>query len=304
MKKLVSIIIPCYNQAKYVEEALISVLNQTYTCWECIIVDDGSADNSDKIIKNFISEDSRFNYIHKINEGVSKARNVGLENVKGEYIQFLDADDILDENKLELSLNELLKKENEGVKMIISNFQMISHDSKKKFKPYCTLDEKYFSVDGFLTHWNISFSIQMNCGFFDASLFEKIRFSENLSAQEDWVVWVQLFKNDNKFVFLDIPLAFYRINPESRMNTLGIDDNQLKVISNFKEILTFEEFYKFSFTLINKYYSSDTLYRNNLNKFKKSNSYLTGKIIRKIFKTLGILKYVKLFFESVIKNKL
>lgn len=304
MSVLVSIIIPCYNQAKYLNETLESVCKQTYTNWECIIVDDGSSDDSATIISGFTKKDPRFIYIYKENGGVSSARNLGIEKAKGNYLQFLDADDLLNNFKIEASLNELLTSEKKGVEIVISNFEMISHDSKKIFPPFCELDMRFFSVLGFLTKWNVSFSIQMQCGFFEASLFETIRFPENLSAQEDWVVWVQLFKKQDKFIFINKPLAYYRMNPESRMMTIGIDDNQLKVIQRFREILTYDEFYIFSSNLIEKYYFSDIKYRSRLNDVKKSNSYLTGLIVKKFFKTIGILKFSKFVFEKAIRRLL
>lgn len=131
--------------------------------------------------------------------------------------------------------------------------------------------------------------------FFEASLFETIRFPENLSAQEDWLVWVQLFKKHDKFIFINKPLAYYRMNPEGRMMTIGIDDNQLKVVDCFKKILTYEEFYVLSSNLISRYYTSDIKYRNRLNEIKKSNTYLTGLILKKLFKTIGLLKLSRLF---------
>lgn len=303
MNPLVSIIIPCYNQDKYLAETLESVSGQTYPNWECIIVDDGSVDDSAIIAGEFAKKDPRFIYVHKKNGGVSSTRNLGIEVAKGQYIQFLDSDDLLDRRKIELSLSELSLPENKGVKMAISNFKMISHDSKEISAPFCVLKKDFFTVEGFLTEWNVSFSIQMQCGFFAASLFESVRFPENLSAQEDWVVWVHVFKIDIKFVFIDQPLAYYRTHPQSRMMTIGIDDNQLKVISCFKDLLSYDEFYIFSSNLISRYYNSNIKYRNRLTEIKKSNSYQTGLMLKKVFKTLGILKLAKYFFKTFLRYK-
>ena len=302
MRVLVSIIIPCYNQAKFLKETLESVYMQTYTNWECLIVDDGSIDDSAKIISIYTNKDPRFIFIYKQNGGVSSARNLGIEKANGKYLQFLDADDLLNTNKIETSINALLSSGNEDLKMVISNFEMISHDSKKVYPPFCVLDKNHFSVKGFLTEWNDSFSIQMQCGFFENSLFDTIRFSENLSAQEDWLVWVQLFKKNDNFIFIDKSLAYYRMNPESRMMTIGIDDNQLKVIQCFKEILTYEEFYFLSSNLIKRYYFSDIKYRSRLNEVKKSNSFFTGLFVKKFFKIIGLLKFGKFLFENVIRR--
>lgn len=303
MNPLVSVIIPCYNQDKYLSETLQSVYNQTYPNWECIIVDDGSVDDSAKIATNFTAKDSRFVYVYKKNGGVSSARNLGIEFAKGNYIQFLDSDDILDFRKLELSLFELSLPENRDVKIAISNFKMISPDSKNIYPPFCVLNKDFFTVDGFLLEWNVSFSIQMQCGFFNASLFKLVRFPENLSAQEDWVVWVHLFKIDNKYVFIDKTLAYYRMNPESRMRTIGIDDNQLKVVDCFKSLLSYEEFYIFSANLISRYYNSDSKNRISLNGVKKSNSYQTGLMIKKVFKTIGLLNTSRYFFKIILRVK-
>ena len=88
----VSIIIPCYNQAEFLEETLGSVLKQTHTNWECLIVNDGSTDVTEKIAQQFISKDQRFKYFFKENGGLSSARNYGLDQSTGNYIQFLDSD--------------------------------------------------------------------------------------------------------------------------------------------------------------------------------------------------------------------
>ena len=92
---LVSIIVPCYNQAQYFTEALQSVLDQTYKNWECILVNDGSTDHTEEIALEWSKIDDRFVYIKKENGGLSSARNSGIEIAKGDYLQFLDADDVL-----------------------------------------------------------------------------------------------------------------------------------------------------------------------------------------------------------------
>ena len=102
---LISVIVPCYNQAQYLDECLQSVLDQTYTDWECIIVNDGSPDHTEEIAKKWVEKDTRFIYLFKENGGLSSARNAGIEIAKGEWIQFLDCDDILKKEKFEISTN-------------------------------------------------------------------------------------------------------------------------------------------------------------------------------------------------------
>jgi len=113
MKFKISVIIPTYNRAHIIKDALDSVLMQTYSNWECIIIDDGSTDHTEKIIMDYINLDSRFIYIKRPfsrNKGAATCRNIGLENAKGEYIQFLDSDDFIATNKFEVQINHLKKE--------------------------------------------------------------------------------------------------------------------------------------------------------------------------------------------------
>jgi len=102
----VSVIIPTYNRANYICDAIDSVLNQTYQDFEIIVVDDGSTDNTREILKQYI-KDKKIRYLYQENKGVSSARNKGIEEVNGEYVAFLDADDIWYSEKINLQINEL-----------------------------------------------------------------------------------------------------------------------------------------------------------------------------------------------------
>ncbi|MEY8847712.1 glycosyltransferase family 2 protein [Psychroserpens sp. XS_ASV72] len=97
---LVSVVVPCYNVEQYVDKGLQSILNQSYTNWECIIVNDGSTDSTESKIKEWTKKDSRFQVVSQQNKGLSGARNTGLQHVKGDCIYFFDPDDIIDDNCL------------------------------------------------------------------------------------------------------------------------------------------------------------------------------------------------------------
>lgn len=303
MNPLVSVIVPCYNQGIFLSETLESVLNQTFSDWECLIIDDGSTDDTCKVAKSYVVKDSRFSYLKKENGGVSSARNLGLDNAKGSYIQFLDSDDILAVRKLEISLDKLKLFRDKDLKIAISNFRMFTENIAVTSDPFCVLEEKFLNFEGFLYHWNSSFSLQIQCGFFEASLFDHIRFPENLSAQEDWVVWVSLFKTGTEAIFINEPLAYYRVNPDSRMSTIGIDDNKVKVLDNFKTILTYDEYYQFSSNLISRLYDSLGDTKSRLKEVRKSNSYQTGLMIKKILKKICLLSISKSFFKIILKFK-
>ena len=119
MNKLVSIIVPCYNQAQYLPEALQSVLDQTYSDWECIIVNDGSPDDTDIVAKEWLVKDTRFKYIYKENGGLSSARNAGIESSKGDYILPLDADDKIGRDYLKLAAQAF--EHNVDLKLVYCN---------------------------------------------------------------------------------------------------------------------------------------------------------------------------------------
>ena len=99
----ISIIVPIYNVEKYLSRCVDSILNQTFTDFELILVDDGSTDNSGKICDEYAEKDCRIKVIHKDNWGVSSARNVGLENSVGEYIMFCDSDDFVEKNAVSVA---------------------------------------------------------------------------------------------------------------------------------------------------------------------------------------------------------
>ncbi len=116
MDYLVSIIVPCYNQAQYLSEAISSVINQTYTNWECIIVNDGSPDNTKEVSSEWLSKDKRIKYIEIDNKGVSFARNIGIELALGNFILPLDADDRISTDYVALALKEF--KENKNLRVV------------------------------------------------------------------------------------------------------------------------------------------------------------------------------------------
>ena len=108
---LISVVIPAYNAEQFLDETLESVLSQTYENWECIIVNDGSTDNTEEIAKKWCEKDARFRYFYKENSGASDTRNLGIKKARGEYIAFLDADDLYMPNFLEICLENLVEKD-------------------------------------------------------------------------------------------------------------------------------------------------------------------------------------------------
>lgn len=111
MKKelLVSVIVPIYNNEKYLDKCIISIMEQTYQNLEIILINDGSTDNSINICRKYQEKDSRIIYIEQKNSGVSKARNLGLDKARGTYIAFVDSDDFVEKNYIEKMLNAVIE---------------------------------------------------------------------------------------------------------------------------------------------------------------------------------------------------
>lgn len=231
----VSVIVPCYNQAKYLEQCFSSLTNQTYSNWECILVDDGSTDETAKIGSEWAQKDARIKYYKKSNGGLSSARNFGLSHINGDFIQFLDADDFLHPAKFEKSLNNVTDKDNT---VIITNF-LLFDDKKQKEKPaYCKLEQNCFNQEAILTEWDKRFTIPIHCGLFPSNLTTKYLFREDLKAKEDWIFWLQIFQNQPIAIFIDEPLAFYRENlgGMSRKDDF-MQENKIKAIKIIEQII-------------------------------------------------------------------
>ncbi|WET01227.1 glycosyltransferase family 2 protein [Flavobacterium sp. YJ01] len=283
---LVSIIVPCYNQAQYLEEALQSIFDQTYENWECIIVNDGSLDNTEEIVKKWIIKDSRFKYFYKENGGLSSARNLGLENAKGEYIQFLDSDDYIAKTKLQLSIAEL---QHEDKNIVISNFKMFSQSISDLGESSCDLKLEYFNFKNILFGWDYDFNIPIHCGFFQKSFFDDFRFPEALKAKEDWVMWLSFFKKQHNVYFLNSSLAYYRLHENNMTKDVKhMETNSLKVLSYLKEIVPKGDFIDYLFFILEKRQEKINALDLKIYKMQNSNGY---KFLEKL-KKMSIVSFL------------
>lgn len=136
---MISVIVPIYNVEKYLDKCLQSISEQSYTDWECILVNDGSTDNSGHICNRWSKTDLRFVCIHQQNQGVSTARNIGLKNAHGEYVVFIDSDDFVEPNFL---LNLITDINCKDVDIIVSGIVKIHKNNHKEYIiPTCTIIE-------------------------------------------------------------------------------------------------------------------------------------------------------------------
>jgi len=200
-KNLVSIITPMYNSGKFIKDTIDSVLNQTYEEWEMIIVDDCSTDISPEIVKSYIDSESRIKYIKTDkNRGVSNARNIALKNANGQYIAFLDSDDIWDKEKLEKQINFMKEKD---CAISFTSYELIDEDNRKLNKIVRVVPSIDYKT---LLKGNVLGCLTV---IIDKS---KLDFEIKMSGvrHEDYVLWLSILKKGYLAYGMDEVLAQYR----------------------------------------------------------------------------------------------
>lgn len=192
----VSIIIPCYNYGRYLDECFSNLQAQSYPDWEAIVIDDGSTDQTMEVVRAWQALDPRIQYFYQCNSGVSKARNLGLLKANGELIQFLDADDLLSKDKLQLQVNYL--EDHPEVDLCYTENYYFEDGVPEIHYP----DQEFIGRD-----WMIRFSgqgafateqlIRNNLAVVSSPLIRKSLvglsgfFPEQVAHTEDWQFWLQ-----------------------------------------------------------------------------------------------------------------
>ncbi len=276
MKTLVSIIVPCYNQAKYLEESLQSVLDQKYTNWECIIVNDGSPDNTEQVAKKWCEIDKRFQYLKKENGGLSSARNAGIKICNGEFILPLDADDIIHESFVSRLLPELNSNDSIDIVSCYSKFFFKKKENTvHELKPAGTTFHALLFENSLIATSLFRKKCWEEVGGYD----EKMK-----KGFEDWEFWIALTKKGRGFKIVEEFLFYYRRTDESMLS----DTLKNHRISNLKYVIEkHQEFYKENFDNTIKYlfFLLDNSHQNEL-KTKNSIEYKLAKIISKPFRII------------------
>ena len=210
MMPKVTIIVPCFNQGKYLAEALQSVFEQSFRNWECIVVNDGSNDNTEKVTQDFCAIDRRFILISKINGGLASARNAGLMHATGDYVQFLDADDVIHSNKLKIQVEQLVAL---SAELSICNYTIktIVEDKVTEQPGLIQFENLNNPIIEVINKWENGLTIPCHSVLIsrDILIREKICFDEELINHEDWAFWVEVFMNKPKCVKVDEALCVY-----------------------------------------------------------------------------------------------
>ncbi|MDL5376352.1 glycosyltransferase family 2 protein [Exiguobacterium mexicanum] len=213
-RPLVSIVIPVFNVEKYISETVHSVIAQTYSNLEIIIVDDGSEDKSFEICKEILKTDDRIKLLRIENSGVSTARNTGIDNAKGEYILFLDSDDIISSQLLEVCITKI--NDNPLCDIVIFGmiFEFINKNKLKSYDKKISKDQ-YFSSKQSHIHFRELFEnnyLTSSCNkLIKTELIRtnNLYFDKKLSFLEDFCFSLDLYKNADSIIALKQPLYKY-----------------------------------------------------------------------------------------------
>lgn len=211
---MISVIIPVYNVENYLRQCIDSVLEQTLTNFEIILVDDGSTDASGEICEEYLLRDKRIQTLHQTNQGLSAARNHGLDMAKGEYVTFIDSDDIVSRHYLRSLFN--------GITSTSAQISMCAYQRFEGEKP----EEGNLNNQYIVSGWREKcISLKDDAKYcvacaklYRASLFQKIRFTDSCRCHEDEDIIYKLYYAANTIAETNAELYYYRITPNSIMN--------------------------------------------------------------------------------------
>jgi glycosyltransferase involved in cell wall biosynthesis len=227
---VVSIITPAFNSEKYIAEAIESVLKQTFTDYEMIVVDDGSTDDTKSIVKKY-EKLSKVKYLWQENGGPSKARNLGIRASSGRYCAFLDSDDVMNPNRLDMQVRELEADSIYGMAysdLETFNEKGVVYKSKREFcKPYNGIILDKLLINNFITTSTVM--VRRTC-------FDVVEnFDESLMLSEDYKMWLSIAQRF-PIRYIELPLIRYRYH----QNSLSIN----KVKSNLSSYKVMMKFWK------------------------------------------------------------
>ena len=322
MKSLISIIIPVYNVETYLVECIESVLKQTYQNIEILLIDDGSPDNSGKICDEYAKKDSRVRVIHKENGGVSSARNVGLEQAKGEYLTFVDSDDFVDECYVEKMYDNLQENNSDLVFCSYSNYiDGKSEKSKEKLPENLKVDIQNENFIDFICRFFIYKDYVFGSVWrilYTKKFINSLNFNLSVKIGEDSLFLLNAILQTQKISFIKAPLYFYRQNKNSVMHNykknylksqLSLYFELKKLFGLFKDKKSKNVFQTHSvflcyYTLTNEIKFKPENWKENIQQVRDSELYLYFKL-KNGLKVYGLKQKIKFFIVwFLVKTRL
>lgn len=232
MDKLISIIVPVYNAEKYLSKCVMSIIHQTYTNIELVLVDDGSTDNSGYLCDQWKIKDKRIRVVHKTNGGLSSARNTGLDNCNGDYIMFVDSDDYIKRDAVDFMYKLII---NDDADIAVGNIIRVIPGGKEIYFSFPFNDYKIMSG---IEASKLLLSHRIDCSscnkIYKRTIVAEDRFPIG-RFNEDIVFLSHIFPKSSRISFNNIPFYYYRETPGS-LTTMGYNHKKYDIITNANEI--------------------------------------------------------------------
>ncbi|MCS3555828.1 MULTISPECIES: glycosyltransferase family 2 protein [unclassified Sphingobacterium] len=241
---LISIITPCYNSGHLITATIQSVIAQTYTNWELILVNDASLDNTGEIIDFYANQDSRIRAVHlELNGGIANARNTGIAIANGDYVSFLDSDDLWFSEKLELQISFMKKHD-----------YAFSHTAYQKINIDGDIISKVIQVSKSVNYKALLKHNEIGCltAMYDVTKVGK-RFFKQI-GHEDFACWLEILKDGYQSYGISLPLAFYRIHGKTASgNKIKVIGYTWSIYRKIQKLPLLKSLYYFSFYAANSF---------------------------------------------------
>lgn len=214
----ISVVVPIYNVEQYIDKCISSILNQSFTDLEIILVDDGSKDKSGEICDRYKSKDNRIKVIHKENGGLSSARNAGIEIATSEYIAFVDGDDFIHKDMYSILFEEILKNKSD---IVICNFERIYDKQVEQMKAFEDVKSKKFNniqaLEMLYGDEGAQFTVAWN-KLYKRELFDNIRYDYGKIHEDEFIIHKLLYVCKN-ICYINLPLYYYVQRENSIINS-------------------------------------------------------------------------------------
>lgn len=303
--RIISVIVPCYNVAQYLDRCVDSICGQTYKNLEIILVNDGSTDDTRVVCERLAEKDERIRVVNKENGGLSDARNAGIEVAHGDFYAFVDGDDYIVDNAYELMLSEMQDEEVSLVSAGIIGIDIEGNKSQllSKERKLLTRKEAYINLLG--SERTIG---QSSCNkLFRANLFDNLRYKKGI-INEDMEILPKILDRCTKIIILNVPIYYYIKRPGSitelefsqwKYDGIKIVYSTYELCENrYPELLPYAEYYKMD--AFNKMYE-ELISSSNRDGFRMVELKLRSKMIKSC---ISCLKYnnIKSMYYDKIKN--
>ena len=285
---MISVIIPIYNVEKYLGKCLDSIIKQTYTNLEILLINDGSTDSSGTICDEYAKKDSRIRVIHQTNKGLSGARNKGLDEAKGDYIGFIDSDDIISPEFYKILHKNLVETDSD---ISLCNFHSftdikeINVNVNKNYFKSITYNGADFIESFRYKNDTVRYVIVCN-KLYKKKIWNNLRFPVDVRISEDEYVWYKCFYKSNRIIEIDLMLYYYFKRDDSITNRVYQEYSFKKEISYIKALEERIEFCK----------------SNNLTKFLNNTLIYKYKFLRKLYITTPQNKVPEFIRIEIYKN--